>query len=318
MTFRILIADKLAEAGLKQFDGQDDFIVDNKPGLSPEEQLEIIGDYHGLVVRSATKVTPALLEKATQLKIVIRAGIGVDNIDIPACTKAGVLVENTPFGNALSAAEHAIGLMFAAARHIATASASTKAGKWEKSRFVGIQLGGKTLGLIGAGNVGGLVARHAKGIGMNVVAFDPALTEARAAELGIEKLEKEELFARADVVSLHVPLLDATRGILNADAFAAMKDGVIIVNAGRGGTIDEAALDAAMESGKVSAAALDVFETEPVPADNPLLKRENVVATPHLGASTKDAQLAVAVDAANQMMAYLRNGEQKFALNQLG
>ncbi|MCP4502732.1 MAG: hypothetical protein GY822_22530 [Deltaproteobacteria bacterium] len=318
MTFKILIADELAQAGVDAFEAADGFDVDVKTGLSPEEQHAIIGEYHGLVIRSSTTVDEALLEKASSLKIVIRAGVGVDNIDIPACTKKGVLVENTPFGNAMSAAEHAIALLCSMARFIPQANATMHDGKWQKKRFVGMQLTGKTLGVIGTGNVGAMTIERAQGLKMTAIAFDPFLTDERAKELNVEKVELDEIFARSDAISLHVPLLGSTRGLLGEEAFKKMKDGVLIINAARGGVVDEVALVKAIDAGKVRSAALDVFEVEPLPESSPLVGREEIILTPHLGASTKDAQLSVATDAASQMMAYLSSGELNFALNKVG
>ncbi len=315
MSFRVLVSDKLDAQGIAVLEAADGIEVDNKPGLSPEEQAGIIGDYQGLIVRLATKLKGPVLEAATNLKVVVRAGIGVDNIDIPGCTDKGILVENTPFGNAISAAEHAFALLLSLARHVPQASASTKAGKWEKSKFEGVELDGKTLGLIGAGNIGAIVARKAIGFGMSVVAFDPVLTEDRAKEIGVEKVDLDELLKRADAITLHVPLIDATKHLLNEHTLDKCKTGVLIVNASRGGTVDEAALGRALESGKVRGAALDVFETEPVPADHPLLGRDDVILTPHLGASTSDAQVRVAVQAAEQIVALVQEKKKINALN---
>ena len=315
MTFKVLIADKLDASGVDALAATEGFVVDNTPGLSADEQLKIIGQYHGMVVRSATQVTPALLEAASNLKIVIRAGVGVDNIDIPACTAKGVLVENTPFGNGLSAAEHAIALLYSLARHIHQASASMHEGKWQKERFVGTQLTGKTLGVIGTGNVGRLAIERGRGIGMKVVAFDPMLTDAAAAELHVEKLSLDELLKRSDAITLHVPLVDGTKNLLSDAQFDLIKPGLLLVNAARGGVVDEDALCRALDAGKVRGAAMDVFAVEPLEEGSKLRGRDNVILTPHLGASTTDAQLMVATDAASQMVAYLRDGEKQFALN---
>lgn len=315
MTFKILIADKLAAAGVEAFEAAEGFDVDNTPGLGADEQKKIIGQYHGMVVRSATQVTPDLLAAAENLKIVIRAGVGVDNIDIPACTEKGVLVENTPFGNGLSAAEHAIALLYSLARHIPQASASMHAGKWQKELFVGTQLTGKTLGVIGTGNVGRLAIERGKGIGMNVIAFDPMLTDEVAQELGVKRCSLEDLLAESDAITLHVPLLPGTKNLLSDAQFEIAKEGLLLVDAARGGVVDEDALCRALDSGKVRGAAMDVFAIEPLQEDSPLRGRDNVILTPHLGASTKDAQLMVATDAAAQMIAYLKDGEKKFALN---
>ncbi len=308
MTFKVLISDKLDAKGVQALESADGISVDVKVGLKPEQQAEIIGDYDGLIVRSATKVTPALLAQAKKLKIVIRAGIGVDNIDIPACKAQGVVVENTPAGNVVSAAEHAIALLMSAARQVPLASQITKSGTWEKSKFMGTQLTGKTLGVIGTGNIGAVVVDRAQGLRMKVIAFDPVLTDERAKAMGVQKVSLDELFAAADAITMHVPLVAGTKHLLNDEAFSKMKKGVLIVNAARGGIIDEAALLRAIEAGIVRAAALDVFETEPAAPDHPLFAREEVIATPHLGASTFDAQVAVAVEAAEQIKAFAKDG----------
>lgn len=316
--FRVLVSDKLSKEGLAVLEQAEGVEFDAKTGLSPEEQAEIIGDYDALIIRSATRVTPALLERADKLKIVVRAGIGVDNVDVPACTKQGVLVENTPTGNAVSAAEHAIGLLFACARLVPFAHGTTAAGKWEKSAYEGIELTGKTLGVIGTGNIGAVVCDRARGLAMKVIAFDPMLSSERAAELGVERVELDELFKRADALTLHVPLIPATKHVVNAAAFAKMKDGVILVNAARGGVVDEQAAADALNSGKLRAAAFDVFEEEPLTADNPLRSAKNAIFTPHLGASTRDAQIRVGVEASEQVVSYLLHGEIRNALNKVG
>lgn len=306
---RVLVSDKLDKKGLAILQAAKPLIeVDDKPGLKPDEQAAIIGDYDGLIVRSATKLNPTLLGHAKKLKIVIRAGIGVDNIDVAACKAQGVVVENTPRGNVVSAAEHAIALMMSMARLIPEASATTKRGVWEKTKFMGTEITGKTLGIIGTGNIGAVVVDRARGLKMNVVGFDPVLTKEKAAAMGIELVSLDELYARADVITMHTPLLPATKNMINDEAFAKMKTGVLLINAARGGLVDEDALLRAIESKKVRGAALDVFVTEPVPADHPLLKREEVIVTPHLGASTHEAQVNVAVEAAEQMIAFFKDG----------
>lgn len=315
MATRILVSDKLDKKGVDLLQSTDGIDVDVKTGLSPEDQAGLIGEYDGLIVRSATKLKGPVLEAAAKLKLVIRAGIGVDNIDIPACTERGIVVENTPHGNANSAAEHAVALLMSAARKIPQATASMNAGKWEKSKFMGVELQGKTLGVIGTGNIGGKVCKKAMGLGMKVVAFDPFLTDERAKDLGVEKVDLDGLWPVADCITLHVPLNDDTRGIVGPDSLGKMKKGVIIVNASRGGTVDEAALCSALDEGQVGAAALDVFEEEPLPSGSPLIGRNDVVLTPHLGASTHDAQVNVAVDAAEQMIAFFNGGEKRNALN---
>ncbi|HVM38392.1 MAG TPA: phosphoglycerate dehydrogenase [Sphingomicrobium sp.] len=288
--------------------------VDERPGLSPDELKAIIGGYDGLAIRSATKVTRPLLEAAERLKVVGRAGIGVDNVDIPAATARGIVVMNTPFGNSITTAEHAIALMFALARQLPEADASTQAGKWEKNRFMGVELTGKTLGLIGAGNIGSIVASRALGLRMKVAAYDPFLTPERALELGVDKVELDELLRRADFITLHTPLTDQTRGILGRDALARTKKGVRIINCARGGLIDEAALKDALDSGHVAGAALDVFETEPATA-SPLFGTPGFISTPHLGASTQEAQVNVAIQIAEQMSDFLLLGGVSNAIN---
>src|ERR1700761_3008835 len=313
MTPRVLISDKLSPAAVAIFQERG-VIVDSKPGIDKDELAKIIGEYDGLAIRSNTKVTAKLLEKATRLKVVGRAGIGVDNVDIPAATARGVIVMNTPFGNSITTAEHAIALMFALARQIPAADVSTQAGKWEKNRFMGVELYGKTLGLIGAGNIGSIVADRANVLKMHVVAYDPFLSPERAVELGVEKVELDDLLARADIITLHTPLTDKTRNILSAEALAKTRKGVLIINCARGGLVDETALRAALESGQVGGAAFDVFVEEPAKA-NPLFGAPNFVATPHLGASTNEAQENVALQVAEQMSDYLLTGAVTNALN---
>ncbi len=310
---KVLISDKLSKAAVEIFRNRG-IEVDVKPGLSPADLRAIIGEYDGLAIRSATKVTKELLEAAPNLKVVGRAGIGVDNVDVKSATARGVVVMNTPNGNAITTAEHAIAMMFALARQLPEASASTKAGKWEKNRFMGVELFGKTLGLVGCGNIGSIVADRAVGLKMRVVAYDPYLTEKRALDLGVEKVELDELFARADFITLHTPLTEATRNLLSAEAIAKLKPGVRIVNCARGGLVDEKALAEALKSGHVAGAALDVFETEPA-TDSPLFGLENVVATPHLGAATAEAQENVALQVAEQMSDFLLTGAVTNAIN---
>lgn len=313
MTIKVLISDKLSPLAADIFEKRG-IQVDTKVGMTPDELAACIGDYHGLAIRSATKVTPEILAAATNLKVVGRAGIGVDNVDIPAATGNGVVVMNTPFGNSVTTAEHALSMMMACARKIPQANASTHAGKWEKSKFMGTELYGKTLGLIGCGNIGSIVADRAQGLKMKVAAYDPYLSTDRAAELNIEKLELDDLLARADFITLHTPLNDATRNILNADTLAKTKKGAFIINCARGGLIDEAALKASIESGHLGGAALDVFEVEPA-KENDLFGLEQVICTPHLGASTSEAQENVALQVAEQMADYLVDGTVTNALN---
>src|ERR1043166_3185086 len=310
---KVLIADKLSPAAVAIFKerGVD---RDVKTGLTKEELLKIVDQYDAIAIRSATKITADVLKAAKKLKVIGRAGIGVDNVDIPAATVAGVIVMNTPFGNSITTAEHAISLMLAMARELPAANASTQAGKWEKNRFMGVEITAKVLGLIGAGNIGSIVADRAKGLKMRVVAYDPYLSQERANDLGIEKVELNDLLARADFITLHVPLTAETKNILSADAIAKTKKGVRIVNCARGGLIDEHALKAAIDNGHVAGAALDVFETEPA-KENILFGSEKLVATPHLGASTTEAQENVALQVAEQISDYLLTGAVTNALN---
>ena len=310
---KVLISDKMDPKAAQIF-RERGVEVDEITGKTPEELIAIIGDYDGLAIRSSTKVTKAILAAATNLKVFGRAGIGVDNVDIPAASAQGVVVMNTPFGNSITTAEHAIALMFALARQLPEADASTQAGKWEKNRFMGVELTSKTLGLIGAGNIGSIVADRARGLKMKVIAFDPFLSPERALELGIEKVELDDLLARADFITLHTPLTDQTRNILSAEALAKTKKGVRIVNCARGGLIDEAALKAGLDSGHIGGAALDVFVEEPAKA-SPLFGTPNFVSTPHLGASTTEAQVNVAIQVAEQMADFLVAGGVTNALN---
>ncbi len=310
---KVLIADKLSSAAVNIFKVRG-VEVDVKTGLAKEELLKIVDQYDGIAIRSATKITKDVIAAAKKLKVVGRAGIGVDNVDIPAATATGALARKRPFGTSLPTAEHAIALMMALARELPAANASTHAGKWEKNRFMGVELYGKTLGIIGAGNIGSIVADRAKGLKMHVVAYDPYLSAERAEENGIEKVELDDLLARADFISLHTPLTPETRGILSAEALAKTKKGVRIINCARGGLIDEAALKAALDSGQVAGAALDVFTEEPAKA-NVLFGNEKIVATPHLGASTEEAQENVALQVAEQISDYLLTGAIVNALN---
>src|SRR6202012_2432949 len=310
---KVLIADKLSPAAIAIFTERG-VEADVKTGLPKEELLKIVGEYDGIAIRSATKVTAEVIKAAKKLKVVGRAGIGVDNVDIPAATAAGVIVMNTPFGNSITTAEHAISLMLALARELPAANASTQAGKWEKNRFMGVEITGKVLGLIGAGNIGSIVADRAKGLHMRVVAYDPYLSVERASDLGIEKVELNDLLARADFITLHVPMTPETKNILSADAIAKTKKGVRIINCARGGLIDENALKAAIDNGHVAGAALDVFEVEPA-KENILFGNEKVVVTPHLGASTSEAQENVALQVAEQISDYLLTGAITNALN---
>ncbi|HWL47301.1 MAG TPA: phosphoglycerate dehydrogenase, partial [Sphingomonadaceae bacterium] len=310
---KVLISDKMDPKAAQIF-RERGVEVDEITGQTPEQLKAIIGEYDGLAVRSATKVTKEILAAATNLKVVGRAGIGVDNIDIPAASAKGVVVMNTPFGNSITTAEHAIALMFALARDLPEADRSTQAGKWEKNRFMGVEVTSKTLGLIGAGNIGSIVAERALGLKMKVVAYDPFLTPERAVDLGVEKVTLDELLARADFITIHTPLTDATRNILSRDALAKTKKGVRIINCARGGLIDEDALKDALLSGHVAGAALDVFVKEPA-KESPLFGTPGFISTPHLGASTSEAQVNVAIQVAEQMSDYLLNGGVTNALN---
>lgn len=315
MAPRVLISDALSPAALAIFKMRG-VEVDFQPNLGKDKDklAEIIGHYDGLAIRSATKVTPKILDKAVNLKVIGRAGIGVDNVDIPAATAKGVIVMNTPFGNSITTAEHAIALMFALARQIPAADASTQAGKWEKNRFMGIEITGKVLGIIGCGNIGSIVAERAIGLRMHVVAYDPFLSLERALDLGVEKVEIDDLLARADFISLHTPLTAQTKNILSADNLAKTKKGVHIINCARGGLVDEQALRLQLDAGHVAGAAFDVFATEPA-TENRLFGHPNVVCTPHLGASTNEAQENVALQIAEQMSDYLTRGAITNAVN---
>ncbi|MFC2970320.1 phosphoglycerate dehydrogenase [Acidimangrovimonas pyrenivorans] len=315
MAPKVLVSDKLSETAVQIFRDRG-IEVDFEPSLGKDKEklAEVIGQYDGLAIRSATKATEKLLEKADNLKVIGRAGIGVDNVDIPAASKKGIIVMNTPFGNSITTAEHAIAMMFATARQIPEANASTQAGKWEKSKFMGVELYNKTLGVIGAGNIGSIVCDRALGLSMKVVAYDPFLSEERAQKMGVYKVELDELLARADFITLHVPLTDKTRNILSKEAIAKTKKGVRIINCARGGLVDEAALAEAIKAGHVAGAAFDVFEIEPA-TDSPLFGLPDVVCTPHLGASTTEAQENVAIQVAEQMSDYLLTGAVQNALN---
>jgi len=315
MAPRVLISDALSPAAVQIF--RDHGVeVDFQPNLGKDKDklAEIIGQYDGLAIRSATKVTAKILEAATNLKVIGRAGIGVDNVDIPAATGRGVIVMNTPFGNSITTAEHAIAMMFAIAREIPAADASTQAGKWEKNRFMGVEITGKVLGIIGCGNIGSIVAERGVGLRMRVIAYDPFLSIERARDLGVEKVELEDLLKRADFITLHTPMTPQTNNILSKENLAKTKKGVRIINCARGGLVDEAALREALDSGHVAGAAFDVFVEEPATA-NPLFGHPNVVCTPHLGASTNEAQENVALQVAEQMSDYLMRGAISNAVN---
>jgi D-3-phosphoglycerate dehydrogenase len=310
---KVLISDELSPAAVQIFKERGIEVVE-KTGMKPKELAEIIGQFDGLALRSASKVTADVLAAAKNLKVVGRAGIGVDNIDVKAATARGICVMNTPFGNNITTAEHSVAMMMALARHIPEANSSTHAGKWEKSRFVGVELYAKTLGLVGCGNIGSIVADRAQGLKMKVIAYDPFLSPERAIDLGVEKVDLDTLLARADFISLHTPLTDQTRNLIDKAALAKCKPGVRIVNCARGGLIVEEDLKAALDSGQVAGAALDVFPTEPA-TENILFGHPNVVCTPHLGASSTEAQLNVAIQVAEQLSDFLLHGAVTNALN---
>ena len=314
MQHRVLVADDLSAEGVRILRAAG-LAVDVKVGLKPEELEAVIGDYDAVAVRSATKITAKVLEKATRLKVVGRAGVGVDNVDLPAATRRGVVVMNTPGGSSVTVAELTVAMVMALSRHIAQATSSVKAGKWEKKRFQGRELAGKTLGVVGIGNIGSVVVDRCQAMKMRVLAYDPFISAEAAANMGVELVSLEELWRAADVVSLHVPLTDLTRNLVNARTLAQMKKGALLVNCARGGIVDEKALAEALASGHLGGAALDVFEKEPPAADHPLFKVDNFIATPHIGASTEEAQAAVAVAIAEQLALYLSQGVVKNAVN---
>lgn len=311
---RVLVSDSLSAEGVEILNSEADLQVDVKTGMSPDELKEVIGDYHGLVIRSATKVTEEILEAATNLEVVGRAGIGVDNVDVPAATKKGVVVMNTPGGNTTTTAEHALSLMMSLVRNVPQATMSMKEGKWEKKKFQGHEITGKTLGIVGLGAIGSIVADRALGLKMKVVAYDPFITPERAKKLGVEQVDLDGLYEKADIITIHVPKLKETTDLICKETIAKMKDGVYIVCAARGGIVNETDLLEALESGKVAGAALDVFSEEP-PGDIPLLQSPKLICTPHLGASTEEAQTAVALQVADQISDYLVRGIIVNALN---
>jgi D-3-phosphoglycerate dehydrogenase / 2-oxoglutarate reductase len=315
MPAKVLISDALSPAAVAIFKERG-VEVEFQPNLGKDKEklAEAIGSFDGLAIRSATKVSSKILEHAKNLKVIGRAGIGVDNVDIPAATARGIIVMNTPFGNSITTAEHAITLMLALARQIPEADASTRAGKWEKNKFLGVEIFGKTLGVIGCGNIGSIVADRAIGMKMKAIAYDPYLSQERARDLGVEKVELEVLLRRADFITLHTPLTEKTRNIINAEALKLTKKGLRLINCARGGLVDEEALFEALSSGRIAGAALDVFATEPA-ADSPLFALPNVVCTPHLGASTTEAQENVALQIAEQMSDYLVRGAISNAVN---
>ena len=312
---KVLVSDNLSPQGVEILQQAKGVEVDVKTGLSPEELHKIIGEYDGLVVRSATTVTADIIEAASNLKVIGRAGVGVDNIDVQAATKRGIVVMNTPGGNSMAAAEHTIALMFAITRNISQAAVSMWEKKWEKKRFTGAEVFNKTLGVIGLGNIGSIVAERGLGLKMKVIAYDPYISTDLAAQKGIESVSLDDLFARSDIITIHVPKSKETANLINAAVISKMKDGVMVINCARGGIVDEKALAEACRSGKVRAAAVDVFTQEPPPPDNPLLGVENIVCTPHLGAATSEAQENVAIAIAHQIVAYLTEGTIINAIN---
>lgn len=314
VTFHILVSDSLSTEGISLLKSIDAFHVDVQTGLTPAQLLEVIPNYHALLVRSSTQVTKEVIEKGTQLRLIGRAGIGTDNIDVAAALKAGIKVMNTPDGNTVTTAEHAISLLMSLARNIPQATASLKAGQWEKSAYKGTEIRGKTLGLIGFGKIGSIVASLAQGLQMKVVAHDPLLTTEKAAEHKISLSFFDDLLAQSDFISIHAPLIPKTHHLINAEAFSKMKKGVFLINAARGGIVDENALLMALESGKVKGAALDVFEQEPPAKDYALLGHPRVIATPHLGASTTEAQDRVALQLAEQTYGFFLKNELRNCL----
>ncbi|MDX1650132.1 MAG: phosphoglycerate dehydrogenase, partial [Myxococcota bacterium] len=312
---KVLVSDPLAPQGLEILEQAPGLEVVNAPGLPPGELAEAIRDVEGLVVRSGTKVTSEVIDAAEKLRVIGRAGIGIDNVDLPAATARGIVVVNTPEGNNVTTAEHAIALLVSLARHIPQATASMKAGRWEKKRFQGTELFNRTLGVIGLGNIGRIVADRGRGLGMRVVAADPHIAPEVAHKIDVELVTLDALIERADVISVHVPRTKETTGLLGREAFARTKPGVLVVNAARGGIVDEDALLEALEAGRVGGAALDVFMQEPPPADHPLVRHERVICTPHLGASTDQAQLNVSVAVAEQVRDFLLSGAIRNAVN---
>ncbi|MDD2671052.1 MAG: phosphoglycerate dehydrogenase, partial [Syntrophales bacterium] len=312
--YKVLVSDTLAEEGIEIFRKAPDVEVDVMTNLTPDELKGVIKDYDALAIRSATKVTAEIIAAAKKLRVIGRAGIGLDNVDAGAASKRGIVVMNTPGGNTITTGEHTIAMMFAIARQIPQATISMKSGKWQKNKFMGAEVYNKTLGIIGIGRVGSIVADRALGLKMNVLAFDPFISPDAAAKMGISLVTLDELLAKAHFISVHTPLTKETRGIINATAFKKMRDGVFVINCARGGIIKERDLLDALNSGKVAGAALDVFEEEPV-KDMTLVSLDNVICTPHLGASTDEAQINVAIAIAEQIVAYLTTGEIKGAAN---
>jgi D-3-phosphoglycerate dehydrogenase len=315
MAYRVLLSDSLGPEGLARLQEQPDLEVVARPGLPPAELKQAIKGFHGLIIRSGTKVTADLIAAADELRVIGRAGIGVDNVDVDAATKKGIVVMNTPGGSNVTTAEHAIAMLLALARSIPQAAAGVRAGRWERSKWMGAELCNKVLGVVGLGNIGSIVAERGIGLRMKVIAFDPFITPEAAARLRVELVTLPELFARADFITLHTPLTPETRGMINRDNIARMKRGVRIVNCARGGIVDEEALAAAIREGHVAGAALDVLSQEPPPPDHPLVQLEQVICTPHLGASTGEAQVNVAIAIAQQVAEFLCRGTVQNAVN---
>ncbi len=315
-TYRVLVSDPISDKGVDALRSSPEISVDVKTGLKPDELLKIIGDYHGLIVRSETKVTPEVFAAAKNLKAIGRAGVGVDNINLPAATDHGVVVMNTPSGNTVSTAEHAFALMLALARNVGQAHHSMLSGRWDRKTLQGVEMFGKRLAILGMGRIGTEFAKRAQAFGMTVVAFDPFLTAARAQSLKVELAESAaEALTGADVVTLHIPLTPDTKHILDAERIALMNPGALIVNCARGGLVDEAAAKASIDAGHLAGIALDVYEVEPPPADFPLFSSKKVVFTPHLGASTAEAQENVGIEVAHQVKNFLTSGEIVNAVN---
>ncbi len=313
--FKILVSDSLSEEGLAVLKGKSGIALDYRPGLGEAELAEAIKDADALVVRSGSKVTARVIEAGEKLKVIGRAGIGVDNVEVPAASKRGIVVMNTPTGNAVTTAEHTLSLMMSLARHVPQATASMKGGKWDKKKFEGLELAGKTLGVIGLGTIGRIVADRARGLALKVIAFDPVLTPERAAGLGVDLVGLEQIWAQADIITVHTPLTPLTTGLVNDAVVAKLKKGVLLVNCARGGIYDESAVVRGLDSGRIAGAAFDVFVEEPPPKDSPLVKHERVVCTPHLGASTAEAQVRVAVQIAEQVVDFLEKGDIKNPVN---
>lgn len=312
---RVLVSDPLPDVGLEVLQNTEGIDVDQQIGLKPDELKEVIGGYDGLILRSGTKVTAGVIEAAAKLKIIGRAGVGVENIDVAAASKRGIVVMNTPGGNNVTTGEHTISMMLALARHIPQAVASLKAGEWSRQKFTGVEVCNKTLGVIGLGNVGRIVAERALGLRMKVLGNDPFITAEAAARMGVESVSLDEIYRRSDFITVHVPLIDETRGLINRDAIAKMKPGVRIINCARGGIVDEIDLAEALKTGKVAGAALDVYVDEPPGPEHPLVQLEQVVTTPHLGASTDEAQLNVSIAVAEQVRDFLLDGVIRYAVN---